>query len=78
MTFHLTLLSVAWHASKSQAVFGFLPGLLVGAIFATQLVSVTENLYKAKVIKAALFNTIMSAIDLKKILGKKKDGASNS
>ena len=78
MTFHLTLLSVAWHASKSQAVFGFLPGLLVGAIFATQLVSVTENLYKAKVIKAALFNTIMSAIDLKKILGKKKDGAGNS
>jgi hypothetical protein len=41
-------------------------------------VSVTENLYKAKVIKAALFNTIMSAIDLKKILGKKKDGAGNS
>jgi hypothetical protein len=72
MTFHLALLSVAWHVSKSQDIFSFLPGLLVGAIFGTQLVSISENLYKAKVIKSAVFETLMDAIDLKKLLAKRK------
>lgn len=71
LSFHFMLLSIGWHVSKTQPVFGFFPSLLVGAVFTTQLVSISENLYKAKVIKGAVFDVIINRLDLTKILGKK-------
>jgi uncharacterized membrane protein YfcA len=63
ITFHLGILSAAWHISKSQAIYSFLPQFLVGAIFCTQFVSIAENLYKAKVIKGKLFDLIVNKMN---------------
>lgn len=71
MLFHFMLLSIGWHISKTQPIFGFFPSLLVGAVFTTQLVSISENLYKAKVIKGAVFEVIINRLDLTKLLTKK-------
>lgn len=76
--FHMMLLSLAWHGSKVQPVLGFLPGLIVGTIFVTQFISVSENMYAAKVIGSRMFNAIMDAVNLKSLLGKKKGGEPNS
>lgn len=73
LTFHLALLSLAWHSSNIQPVFNWFPGLLVGGIIGTQVVSILENLYKGKVIKAALFELVIDRLDLSKLLKKKKD-----
>ncbi len=76
IVFHLMLLSSSWHISRHEPFLGFLPGLLVGAICTTQFVSVVENLYKAKVVKAALLDVVGQRLNLGELLKKRetKDG----
>ena len=73
MTLHLGLLSLAWHISKTHEFYSWLPGLLVGAVCGTQFISVMENLYKGKVVTAAFVDILISKIDLKELLKKKKE-----
>lgn len=65
--FHFLLLSVSFHISRSQVIFSFLPGFIVGAVFATQFVSIAENLYKAKVIQGRMLDLIVNRMDFKRI-----------
>lgn len=62
--FHFLLLSVSFHIARSQALFSFLPGFIVGAVFATQFVSISENLYKAGVIKGQMLDLIVNRMNI--------------
>lgn len=74
LVFQLLLLAICWNIGTVFPILSFTAGLVYFGLASTQLISISENLYEAKIIK---FNLPKQLKDkFKELLSKKKDGDS--
>jgi hypothetical protein len=64
------ILHISWYMAKGNAIFSFLPGIVIGGFYSVYFISLLENLGDINLLPKKLVSVLKSKFGLKKLLDK--------